>query len=288
MALIGNYSVLSKHAGRDIGGGSIGLGMNRGDYSKGSLYRGRFSQGSMEPKSGVPDGYRPPYCWVLPQAPGALAARNTLDGAGGISDADAWAVRLAVAALTGEGGITAAGGLIVQLAAALVGSGTITSANMQAFLAAVAALTGTGGVSDADLEGFGELVAALTGSGTATGSTATGLGELSADIVSYGELTVEGMRDAVWNALSAQYNTTGTMGEKLNDAGSGSNPWTEVIEGSYTAAELLRIIAAAVAGVLSGAATTTITIQGVDGATDRIVATVDTDGNRTGITLDGS
>jgi hypothetical protein len=78
------------------------------------------------------------------------------------------------------------------------------------------------------------------------------------------------------------------MGEKLNDAGSGSNPWTEVIEGTYTAAELLRIMAAALAGELSGAATTTITILGVDEATDRIVATVDSDGNRTALTLDGT
>jgi len=77
------------------------------------------------------------------------------------------------------------------------------------------------------------------------------------------------------------------MGEKLNDAGSGSNPWTEVIEGTYTAAELLRIMAAALAGELSGAATTTITIKGVDGTTDRITATVTSDGDRTAVTLDG-
>jgi hypothetical protein len=288
VALIGNYSVLSKHPGRDIGGGAIGLGMNRGDSSKGGMNRGRFSQGSMEPKSGVPDGYRPPYCWVLPQSPGALAARNTLDGTGGISAADAWAVRLAVASLTGAGGITADGGLIVQLAAALVGSGAVTGANLAGFLAAVAALTGEGGVSAGALSGLGAVLAALTGSGTAEGATLTGLGELGADIVSYGDLTVEGMRDAVWSAIAAQYNDAGTMGEKLNDAGSAANPWTEVIEGSYTAAELLRIIAAALAGELSGAATTTITIQGIDGATDRIIATVDSDGNRTSLTLDGS
>ncbi|MBK7330866.1 MAG: hypothetical protein IPI85_17805 [Dehalococcoidia bacterium] len=48
---------------------------------------------------------------------------------------------------------------------------------------------------------------------------------------------------------SLPYNDVGTMGEKMNDAGSG-NPWTEVIEGSYTAAELLRIITAALAGEL--------------------------------------
>ena len=247
-----------------------------------------FGEGITTALAGVPDGYTHPGSYLLPMKAGAMSSHNNVTGAGDISDADAWAVRLAVAALTGTGGITASGGLIVQLAAALVGSGTVTSANLQGFLAAVAALSGSGGISDADLEGFGALLAALTGSGTAGGSTATGIGELSADIVSYGDLTVEGMRDAVWNAIAAQYNDTGTMGEKLNDAGSGSNPWTEVIEDSYTAAELLRIITAALAGELSGAATTTITIKGVDGTTDRIIATVDADGNRSSLTLDGA
>ena len=247
-----------------------------------------FGEGITTALAGVPDGYTHPGSYLLPMKAGALSSHNNVTGSGGITDADGWAVRLAVAALTGTGGITADGGLIVQLAAALVGTGTVTAANLQAFLAAVADIGGSGTISAADLEGFGAILAALTGSGTATGSTLTGVGELTADILSYGDLTVEGMRDAVWNAVAASYNDVGTMGEKMNDAGSGSNPWTEVIEDSYTAAELLRIIAAALAGELSGAATTTITIQGLDGSTDRIIATVDADGNRSSLTLDGA
>jgi len=247
-----------------------------------------FGEGITTTLAGVPDGYTHPGSYLLPMKAGALSSHNNVTGSGGITDADGWAVRLAVAALTGTGGITADGGLIVQLAAALVGSGTVTAANLQAFLAAVADISGSGTISSADLEGFGAILAALTGSGTATGSILTGVGELTADILSYGDLTVEGMRDAVWNAVAASYNDVGTMGEKMNDAGSGSNPWTEVIEDSYTAAELLRIITAALAGELSGAATTTITIKGVDGTTDRIIATVDADGNRSSLTLDGA
>jgi hypothetical protein len=93
---------------------------------------------------------------------------------------------------------------------------------------------------------------------------------------------------SVWSAVAADSNDAGTMGEKLNDAGSAANPWTEVIEGTYTAAELLRIITAALAGELAGAGTATITITGVDATTDRIVATVDGTGNRTAVTLDGA
>jgi len=63
------------------------------------------------------------------------------------------------------------------------------------------------------------------------------------------------------------------------------------IETGITPRSALKIGIAALAGVLSGAATTTITIKnartgGLAGTKDRIVATVDADGNRSAITLD--
>lgn len=64
--------------------------------------------------------------------------------------------------------------------------------------------------------------------------------------------------------------------------------WDEVLEGSYTGRQMLRINAAAVAGKLSGAATTTVTIRSIDDDKDCIVATVDADGNRTDVTIDAS
>lgn len=284
MALIGNYSVLSKDPGRSIGGGAIGLGNNRSDFSKSSQARGRYSNDSAEPKSGVPDGYRPSYCWVIPQTAGALASRNIIAGTGAFTASGAMGVNGA-AALTGTGSLTATGALIVSAVAALTGSGSLTG-NIVAVLDAVAALTGTGSLSGA-MTAYGALAAALAGVGALT-APGYGIGHMEADISPFTELSPENLAASVWNALAADFNDVGTMGEKMNDAGSGSNPWTEVIEGTYTAAEMLRIIAAALAGELSGAATTTITIQGIDGATDRIIATVTSDGDRTAVALDGA
>jgi hypothetical protein len=45
---------------------------------------------------------------------------------------------------------------------------------------------------------------------------------MSANILSYGALTPEGIRDAVWNALAANYDLNATMGELLNNASGGS------------------------------------------------------------------
>jgi hypothetical protein len=208
----------------------------------------------------VPSGNRHPSAWVMPQQAGALAARNTLTGDGGITDADLWAVKLALADLTGSGELTAVGSLVVQLIAAITGSGTISAANLQAFLAAVANLTGSGGVTDADLEGFGAMLAALAGDGTLDASVLTGVGELNADLV-----------------------VTGTG---LSTANVGQAVWSALLEAGFTAEDLLRLAAAGAAAKLSGAAGTEIVIRDVSDQHDLITATVDADGNRSAITLD--
>ena len=65
------------------------------------------------------------------------------------------------------------------------------------------------------------------------------------------------------------------------------DPWAQTIEGSFTAAEVMRLIAAALAGT-STKAGNTITFKGIDGTTDRIVGSFDAENNRTGAVLDGS
>lgn len=59
----------------------------------------------------------------------------------------------------------------------------------------------------------------------------------------------------------------------------------DAIETGETPRMALRHTVAAVAGVLSGAATTTVSIKGAGVATTRITATVDADGNRSAVTL---
>ena len=61
-----------------------------------------------------------------------------------------------------------------------------------------------------------------------------------------------------------------------------------VVEGTYSLKEVLRIMAGALAGKLSGGGTTTLTFRDLSDTLDRIVATVDSSGNRSAITLDES
>jgi hypothetical protein len=53
----------------------------------------------------------------------------------------------------------------------------------------------------------------------------------------------------------------------------------------YSLEETLKLCLAALAGKLSGASTTTVTIRAADDSADRITATVDSDGNRSAVTL---
>jgi hypothetical protein len=59
-----------------------------------------------------------------------------------------------------------------------------------------------------------------------------------------------------------------------------------VIETGYTLKQSLRLMLSALAGKLSGAATTTVVIRSATDAKNRITATVDADGNRTAVTHD--
>lgn len=76
-----------------------------------------------------------------------------------------------------------------------------------------------------------------------------------------------------------------TVGQEFADA---LLDRANAIETGWTARMVLRILAAAVAGKLSGAATATNVIRSIIDAKDRITATVDADGNRSNVTLDGS
>jgi len=70
------------------------------------------------------------------------------------------------------------------------------------------------------------LAADLVGSSTLTADL-KGNADLACHIyVNSGTATVDEIVAGVWNALAADYDTSGTMGQKLNAAGTAGDPWT--------------------------------------------------------------
>ena len=90
---------------------------------------------------------------------------------------------------------------------------------------------------------------------------------------------------AIKAETAAILDDTGTTGVLLSTSALGSIFDDEVIVGTYTFSDLLKIMAAALAGKLSGGGSTTLKFEGVDGASDVIVTTVDANKNRTNVVI---
>jgi hypothetical protein len=96
---------------------------------------------------------------------------------------------------------------------------------------------------------------------------------------------VEATVDGVTGGIAYGVGVVTKAGYALSSAGV-TAVWAEVMEGTITAVQAMRGILATAIGKLSGAATSTITIRDASDTKNRVVATVDADGNRTAITKD--
>lgn len=236
-------------------------------------------------RDSFPTGTNPPYSLVMGDKGTLLVSSNTTNGDGEITAGMAMG-RAIAADLSGSGTISAANlSLIIQLAcSALNGTGALT-VSMSGIVQMASTMAGTGQITSA-LNLLASVVCSMSGSGAIT-ATLRGTASLEADITPFTTLSPENLAASVWNSLAASFNSVGTMGEKMNDAGSAANPWTEVIESGYTAAEILRILAAVAAGKSSGQPTNPV-FRDLGDTKDRVTGTVDSSGNRTSVTVDES
>ena len=122
-----------------------------------------------------------------------------------------------------------------------------------------------------------------------------GAGQIAADAIGSSELAataVAEIADAVWDEANADHANSGSTGESLTAATdkTGHKLASDgvdlvVIEVGVNLRQANALALAALAGKISGADGTTVTIKGADNSTTRILATVDSSGNRTSMTL---
>jgi hypothetical protein len=270
-------------------GGSVSLGYDRLLKSTSGGFR-NFHAGeatvigsaSISNKAGFPNGATHPYSWSLGIKAGGLSSYNSSNIA-----FSATADLLSVKTMDGSSSIsfTSAGDL--GLVISLDGTSSITFTST-ADLDGIAQITGSSSIVFSSAADLGTLTA-LAGTSTITFSSdanLTGIARLDGTSGGAPELSPEGLAAAVWSAVAGDYNAAGTMGEKLNDAGSAANPWTEVIESGYTAEEILRILLAVAAGktTISGS---DVAFRDVADTKDRVAASM-TGSERTTVTLDGA
>jgi hypothetical protein len=177
----------------------------------------------------IPNGYYPPTCWRLPMKAGNMISKNQIIGAGSIPTANANMGFDLGATLVGQGGFyQAIGELVADLLATISGTGGISSAELEGIVEGMATLTGSGDINGV-IEAIADLQATLTGQGDILADLEA-IGEMAATIKGYGDLSVEGLRDAIWNAVASNYNVIGTMGQKLNSAAVGGVDYDALAE----------------------------------------------------------
>jgi hypothetical protein len=185
-------------------------------------------------RSAQPDGTNHPVAWLMPLRSGRISARScevvfTVGGSGTLgrpiigSSSITFVVSPAqlnlVVSAIGSTSVTftTTGGLAGALNA--TGSTTVTVTVNAATIGAIVNLIGT-------------TVATFTNLATIRAT-----GNLAGDITPFTPLSPQSLAAAVWEALSADYNAAGTMGNKLNSAASAGDPWSTALPGSYVAGE---------------------------------------------------
>lgn len=265
---------------RHLGGGAISA--LRVSYTGTERYNISIGYGIDNKLSGLPRGHLAPSSWILPYKSGDMS-----------SSKEARIVFLTSSLNVAEG-VNLSGTAPIQFTvdgnassvASLIGTTNIvfsTSGNVSAPFNMV-------GNSNLIFTTSGNLRADASITGTTSFSfesnlTTYAIANLIAVPISTA-LTPESISTAVWSATSSLNNLNGSMGEKLNDAGGASNPWTEVIESGLTAAEILKIILSVQAGKTT-IDETTVKFKSVDGVTDRVIAEM-TGSERINIILDGN
>lgn len=228
MGLLQNYTVLNAEPLKYMGG-AAGQCIDRAHHNRPECFNNqKIGLGSFSQKSGNPDGYAPPYQFVMPMKDGGMSSINAIQGATTLV-APMLSVTSARSNIAGSGTITQAStslSILIQFVIDLIGGGEITAASTT--LSGAVWLESKAGVDGPF--GFGEvtnttvlniiawLAMNLSGQGTLDGSTLKGFADMAADITSAGELvTPESCAIAVWNRLLSSHVTAGTAGKILSD-----------------------------------------------------------------------
>lgn len=222
--LLGNYNVFNKNPGRAIGRPTDPTIWYKGGTSQ-NFYVGDHVISGQTDKSSFADGYRPPYTWILAPKAGALSSHRqteiiltpTASLAGGLPASGSTTITFTE---------TATGGLIVSGS----GSASITF-DATGTILSIAAGSGSATITLSGTALIGAL-AGLAGSTNITLSPTAAIyaiGYLSGIATNEAEFSADALARAVWDALSVDYNNTGSMGAIMNNLGAGANPWEALL-----------------------------------------------------------
>lgn len=218
--LIGNFSSKFKGPIARRMGASESIQWAGWDRS-GSNRARYFGWSSFDKVNGVPQGDRPPYCWILPQINGGLASFNNLVGAVLISNGNLAAGKAVESTISASIAISIADlGLITQAISIINSTGLIDAALLLGSLEAAANIAGNGQLNSVPIGAINDATAILLASGAISASTSCmALGDISADIQPYTTLSPENLANAVWTYMANNPSTGSTLEELMKKLG---------------------------------------------------------------------
>lgn len=190
-----------------------------------------------------------------------------------------------------------------KIASGAITSGTFAAGAITAAAIAADAITDAKVASDVTIASVTGSVGSIATGGITTASFAAGAinaAAIASDAITdakvASDVTIASVTGAVGSVTgNVGGNVAGSVGSvttvsdktgyRLSSTGV-DDILDEVVEGSITFRQMLRLFGAALGGELSGAATTTITIRNASDSKTVITATVDSDGNRSVMSLD--
>lgn len=230
--LLTNQSIINRTLGKQHSGVTNHQRQYRPEVMFNRFFLADNTQSFSNYRDSFPTGTQPPYSYVLGPKGALISSTTYINGSATVVSAFSLGKTM-TADLSGEGSVTAVMSITSSMAASLAGIGALT-APMIATLGLAAALSGEGDLSGslsmliplaAELEGVGAVVANLKGN----------LDMEAIIYVNQSEATVTQIVSGVWSAVAADYNESGTMGQKLNGAGSAGDPWTTDLSAYNTA-----------------------------------------------------
>jgi len=223
--LLGNYNVFNKNPGRAIGGVTDPTYFLKNSTAY-NFYTGDHVVSGQTDKSSFSGGYLPPYSWTIaPKSGGLSSHRNT--SVTFTRTASLVGGKPASGSTTITFTQTATGGLIVSGS----GSASITLSPTGTILS-IAAGSGSATITLSGTALIGALAGLSASSSITLSPTAVlkAIGYLSGLSTSETEFSAAALANAVWSAAASDYNTPGSMGEKVNDAGAAGNPWAALLD----------------------------------------------------------
>jgi hypothetical protein len=236
--ILGNIDQASFNPYRKLGHFSI-----QNNFQPSTWYLAYFpdtTSASTMSKACFPSGTQPPYSWLLAPKGGELSSTTQISGSGTLVSNQSNGINI-LADLDGSGDISNASlSLVTSMIAALAGVGSFEG-SMVGIVQLESDLAGTGSIEGA-LSMLSGLSATLAGVGTLAAAMRGDM-FMEADIyVNQSEATVQQIVDGVWEAVALDHDTAGTMGEKMNDAGSAGDPWSTDLDPYTTAGTAGKIV----------------------------------------------